>query len=196
MPRRLDWSRRRKGSMENHPVSQEPSQGEIDKSLLDLIHSVRILAENMDVMHRDLRQELAERLEAQDRELDRLKEFAQKNAQVVQILPITTADRLERLIDKKVDGVLEDVRLSVSELKTKLTNYIQTKDAQGAIPQAAVGEDISDVTSRFEVKKDRIHIHFKTDGIEKFWKISRWIVLAIATGGGGWAIIKTIFHIP
>ncbi len=182
--------------MENEAARQSISQEEIEKILLDLVYSVQTLAGNVDAMYQGLSRELAERIEAQDRELDRLKELAQKNAQVIQVLPITTADRLERLIDKRMDSVLEDVRISVSELKTKLTNYIQAKDAQGAVPQAVVGEDISDVTGRLELKKDRLHFQIKTDGIQKIWKIARWVIGAIAAGGGAWAIIKSVFKLP
>lgn len=182
--------------MADEAQRQALSEVDLERALLELVRSVQTLGENVDTLHRGLSRDIEEKV--QDlilRELDRLKELAQKNAQVVQILPITTADRLERLIDKKVDGALEDVRITVSELKNKLSAFIQNKEMQGAIPAAPV-DDISDVTGRIEMKKDRLHIQFKTEWIEKTWKVARWVVAAIAAGGGGWALIKSIFKIP
>jgi hypothetical protein len=173
--------------------TKELSQKQIEQVLLDLIYSVKTLAGNVDVMHQDLRRVLEEEARIQARELDRIREFASKNTQILQILPIQTADRLERLIDKKVDGVLEDVRISINEVRQKLSSYIQNKDAQAALPPAAIAEDISDVTTRLEFKKDVFHFHVKTAGIEKAWKIIRWIAAIIAAGGGGWALIKNLF---
>src|SRR3954467_8022086 len=106
---------------EDSPPSPPTSMTtEQQKILLELIYAVRALASNVETMHGDLRAIVEDKSNRLDREIDRIKELAQKNTQLLTVLPINTADRLDRLIDKKVDGVLEDVRISLNEVRDKL----------------------------------------------------------------------------
>lgn len=159
--------------------------------MLELIYAVKGLATNVEVMHQDLRRFVEEESYARDKELDKIKEIVSKNHQILNILPISTADRLDKLIDKKVDGVLEDVRTSLHDVRQKLLFYTRTKDAIGAIP-AAVADPMDDITGSFQIKKDEVHLRFKTDALAKFWSVFKWVAAALAAGGGGWAIIKNL----
>src|SRR5687767_5274795 len=169
-----------------------PGMPQQHRVLLELIYAVKTLASTTERMHRDLKEVLEEEGKARDKELDKIKEIVSKNAQLLHVMPIMTADRLDRLIDKKVDGVLEDVRLSLNEVREKLYYYVKQKEALASVPTKEVDPN-DDITGRFEVGKDHVRLSFKTDGIGKFWKTARWIAEAIAAGGGGWAIIKSLF---
>jgi hypothetical protein len=162
---------------------------EQQKILLELIYAVRALASNVETMHGDLRAIVEDKSNRLDREIDRIKELAQKNTQLLTVLPINTADRLDRLIDKKVDGVLEDVRISLNEVRDKLYTYVRTKDL--AVPEKAI-EEKDDVTGRIQIDEKGIHLSMKTEKLEAAWKVLRWVVAAVAAGGGVVAVIKSL----
>lgn len=164
----------------------------LQRTVIELTFAVRALAENTDVMHQDLRKLMETNHRSLDQVLDRVDETTSKHSQILQVLPISTSDRLERLIDKKVDGVLEDVRISVNDIRQKLYYYTREKEATHALAPAAAVVDES--TTSFEIKKDEVRFKFKTDGVEKAWKILRWVGLAILAGGGGWSILKNLIH--
>src|SRR5262245_10953397 len=137
--------------MEEKDVPQLPVPSTRDQVLLDLVYSVKTLAENVDSMHRDLREVLESEGKALDRELDRIRETVNKSSQLLNVLPITTADRLDRLIEKKVDGVLEDVRLSLGQMHEKLFFFLKNKEAISGVPQPI--DPNEEITGRIEVKK-------------------------------------------
>lgn len=165
------------------PQSPTPQQ----QVLLELIYSIKGLASNLESMHKDLKQVLEDESRARDKELDKIKEVVLRNQQSLQVMPVLTADRLDRLIDKKVDGVLEDVRLSLNEVREKLWHYMKAKEALSAVPSATQNDDI---TGSFLIQKNEVKLHFKTETLEKFWKVAKWIAVALGSVGGGWTIIK------
>ncbi len=168
---------------------------------LEMIYAVKTLAENLDVMHRDLRQVLEEDARARDREIDRIKEIVTDSAEVMKILPIQTADRLDRLIDRKVDGVLTDARQSLEQLRLKLSFYMSTREGQqGALSALTDKESSADITVvepqivvPIGPRRETVRTFLRRRVADKAWGVTRWVVAVTALIASGWVILDKLF---
>lgn len=180
----------------NEEAPASPPSSPEQLAMLEMIYAVRTLAENLDVMHRDLRSVIEADTKARDREIDRIKEIVQDSAQLLQVLPIQTADRLDRLIDRKVDGVLSDARHSLEELRTKLTIYMSTRQGQEALPAMDHDEDptVNEAPIPPRSRRETVRTFFRARKTEQVWSVVRWFAAAIAITGGGWVILEKLFR--
>ena len=170
------------------------------QTLLDLIYSVRGLAQTVEFMHSDLRRLLEEGNRGRDHAVERLRELVEHNTA---LLPIAISDRLEvpvrRLesgIDEKMDVLLGDILKSLNEVRSKLWDYIQTKEKEASASKTDSAVPVPtahEVTGKIEIRKDgQVNLSFHTEWVKKVITVGKYIILFLAVGGGIAGIIQAI----
>lgn len=160
-------------------------------------------------MHKDLRLSLEETGRDRNADHEKLRELLGEIQRSLSILPITVSDRLENLIgkfeegvDKRVEGTLEDFRLSINEVRNKLWDYLQAQkhksDKEDKADKAAVvkRKREEEVTGKFEVMKDgRVNMSLQFRWLKKIWLPLKWLVIVLMTGGGIHGVVTVIKNI-
>ncbi len=159
-------------------------------------------------MHQDVRKLLVENHHDASRDLEKIYDLLAKNQQAITVLPITVNDRIEKIIDKldanmdkRVDGVLNDVRISLNDLRGKVYGYLSTKDKEEG--EAKKQEALvhlhreEDITGKIEIFKDgtintKIQTRWLTKAAPVAWRVAKWTGASIAGIGGVHAIIEFI----
>lgn len=179
--------------MPPHPTA---SAGQ-NQTLLELIFALKGLAQTVEFYHKDLSQRLDEEAKARTRELEQLRVILGKNNQVLNVLPITISDRVEKLLDTletEIDHKLEDVSGAVSEVRQKLWQYM--KVTERAISQTEssgevepVVDEKADITGKIEVTKaGDVKMQFNSKLLKKMW----YAMIVLAAGGGVYGIKEAL----
>ncbi len=175
-----------------------PSTGGQNQTLLELIFALKGLAQALEYMHSDVRRLLQDEGRDRSQDMEKLAEICNKNAQALAVLPITISDRVEKLldkqsagVDKKIDGVLDGVKVGLGAVQDRLIRYAEQvgdKDNKQAIPLLRPPED--DRTGSFEILKDGdVKIGARLP-MKKIWMVLKWGGLALASVGGVTGLIK------
>jgi hypothetical protein len=181
-------------------MPQQPTQGGgPNQTLLELIYSLKGLAQTVEFFHQDLSRKLDEESKVNRRELDRIRDLVGKNTQALATLPIIFSDRAEKLINKMAADMgekLRDVEDAVVEVRKSLDGY--SRAAERAISHSeGVAEgivesqdnDAADITGRIEVNdKGDIKVQVNSATLKKLW----YALLVIAAGGGVYGIKQLV----
>lgn len=182
-------------------MPQQPTQGGgANQTLLELIYSLKGLAQTVEFFHQDLSRKLDEESKARARELERLRDIVSKNSQAISILPITFSDRAEKLVNKlgvEVGEKLRDVEDAVTEVRRSLEGYSRTVDR--AVSQnemqaemeakAQEVDEKADITGRIEVnEKGDVKVQVNSAILKKIW----YGIVVLAAGGGAYGIKEAI----
>lgn len=161
------------------------------QELLQLIYALKALAMTVDSMHQDLRRLLLEEGRDREHDLDKLRTSIERNQQTLQVVPITVSDRIESIIDRKVDGVMDDVRNSLIDLRQKLNGYLDSKKGpafdSGIVRKAikdSEKEKDEDITGRIELHKGgAVKVLFGPSFFKRL-KITLYVILGAGGAGG------------
>jgi hypothetical protein len=184
------------------PQTPTPGGGQ-NQTLLELIYSLKGLAQTVEFLHQDLSRKLDDESKARARELDRFRELIGKNTQALAVLPITFSDRVEKFVGKVEEDVsqeLENVRKAIERVTDKLEGYSRTaeraisqNEATAAVEAIEQAHEHGDVTGRLEVTKEGgLRMEINSTWLKKFW----YVLLVLAAGGGVFGIkevIKALF---
>lgn len=180
-------------------MPQEPTaRGGQNQTLLELIYSLKGLAQTVELMHQDLSRKLDEESKARARELDRLRDIVAKNSQALTVLPITFSDRVEKLVNGMKSDITQqllEVERATDRVMDKLEGYSRT--AERAISQnegtVEPAEEKGDITGKIEVSKDGdIRVWINSKWLKKIW----YVLIVLAAGGGLYGLreaVKAIF---
>ncbi len=175
-----------------------PSSGGQNQTILELIYAVRGLAQALEYMHSDVRRLLQDENRDRSKDVEKLTDIMNQNAQALAVLPVTISDRIERLMDRmeghvevKVDTVLDSVKTGLGVVQERLIRYAETqgdKSVKEAVPLLRAPED--DYTGKFEISK---HGELKVAGkipIKRVLFFAKWIGIALASVGGLTGLVK------
>jgi hypothetical protein len=177
-----------------------PRPGAPNQSTLELIYAIKGLAQALEQMHSDLVHRLEAEGRDRDRDIERISADIQDIQRVIGALPVATADRIEATINRKVDGVLDDTRRVLDDVRMKLWMHLgapRGADASGSGMTIKDGmpAPAENVTGRLTLMDDG---HMKVEGkvnalkVAKAVAIAKWIFISIASVGGLAGIIKII----
>lgn len=170
-------------------MSQYPTTGGgQSQTLIELILALKGLAQTFDLAHGNLKTLIENEAKANARELDRIRDMLGKNSQSLSILPITISDRVEKLlgnlekdIDEKVESMIREVTVSVTQVQEKLVQYIQAKGEP--VPESLL-EGPKEITGRIEVRRDgTVNVHLKTEWAKKVVMGLKWGAVGSAAYG-------------
>jgi ElaB/YqjD/DUF883 family membrane-anchored ribosome-binding protein len=175
-----------------------PNQPQTMDPLLDLIYSTRSIAQTLEIVYKELQSQG----EDNRRDHEQILSALQKLSTDLQMLPVSTADRMEKEIDKRIDGVLEEVRVKVNETRNKLWSYIQSRRDEEKFrastpPQGApvvIGLQPTERAEKAE-KEEGLSLHIKKDTLSKIWVITKWSFAILAAGGGITAFIDALLKL-
>jgi molecular chaperone GrpE (heat shock protein) len=183
-----------------------------NQSLLELIFAVKGLAQTVEFIHSDLRRLIEDESRSRNRELEKIRDLVVKSNQSLSVLPITISDRFESIVrhlekgtNEKVDGVLEDVRLTLNDVRQKLWYYLREREKEQVvevIKREVTGahravieqehEKKEEVTGSVSLMKDgdlRIQAKFDWKKLKTVLTVAKWAGVTLATGGGvAWLI--------
>ncbi len=182
-------------------MPQQPTAGGgPNQTLLELIYSLKGLAQTVEFFHQDLSRKLDEESKSRAREFDKLRDIVAKNSQAIAVLPITFSDRAEKLVNKlgvDVGEKLRDVEDAVTEVRRALEGYSRTVDravSQNEM-QAEVDaraqevDDKADITGRIEVTEGgQVKMQFNSKVLKKIW----YGIVVLAAGGGAYGIKELV----
>jgi len=176
-------------------MSQNPTPGGPNQTLLELILALKGLAQTFDIAHANLRSFLEAESKANSKEIDRLQNLVAKNNQSMSVLPITISDRVEKLIDRlegdiddKVEAMLREILIAITQVQDKFVNYIQSKGE--AVPEELL-EGPKSITGRVEVHRDgTVGIEFRAEWAKKMIQGLKWASVGAALTGGGYGFLE------
>lgn len=179
-------------------MGTRPTPSGQNQTLLELIYALKGLAQALEYMHSDVRRMIEDENRDRTKDLEKLSELCQRNAQALAVLPITISDRVEKLVDKmqggvdrKFDGVLEGVKMTVGAVQDRLIRYAEQvgdKGAKEAVPLLRPAED--DYTGKIEISKTgELKLAGKVP-IRKIIGIAKWAGIALASVGGVTGLVK------
>ena len=115
---------------------------------------------------------------------------------------MAVSDRVEALIVKRVDAVLDDTRRSLDDVRMKLWVTLgapKGPDASGSGMTIKEGmpvpADNGRVTGRIEILKDgeiKLESNFNIKKLAAIWSIGKWVLVALAAGGGVAGLVKLL----
>ena len=150
---------------------------------------------------------------ASSRDLDKLLELVAAKHAVINALPVAVADRLEHMldrindtVDKKIDGVLVNVRISLEEVREKLWQFAKTSrkfdsgEVQHIVDTAIEKSGNTATTDTMALsgsltQSGTVNLVFQAEWVKKLVFILKWAFLAaLASGGiaGFWKAIEAI----
>lgn len=183
---------------------QTPGGGS-NQTLLELILSLKGLAQTVEFFHQDLSRKLDEESKARSREIDRLRDLITKTNQAINVLPITFSDRAEKIINKvglDIGEKLRDVEDAITEVRRSLEGYSRT--AERAISQNEMTEELenkleqaaahktdekADITGRIEVNEAG---DVKVQINSKILKKLLYVLYVLAAGGGVYGLKEAL----
>ncbi len=186
--------------MANTPPPTRAGTQNQSQSTLELIYAIKGLAQALESMHSDLVRRLEEEGRERDRDIERLSADIEDIQRVVGSLPVTTADRIEATINRKVDGVLDDTRRALDDVRMKLWLHLgapRGPDASGSGMTIKEGVPVpaDNVTGRLTLLDDgNMKLEGKVNAakLAKIAVIAKWVFISIAGAGGLAGIIKLI----
>jgi len=164
--------------------------------LLDLIYSIRSIAQTLEIVHSEIRRIGTDN----SREHEELLRRVQQLGNDVQMLPVSTTDRMDSFVTSKMDPILEDLRKSINDVRNKIWGYIQSRKEEARLTALtpAHGTPLLPIPSPSPPIVPVAHAPVSDEGIrfswttlKKVWGFGRWIVV-LAAGGGLTAIIQAI----
>lgn len=175
-------------------MSQHPhNQGDENSRILELIYAIRGLAQALEDMHQDIRRTLEGESKDREKAFERFQDLLQKNSQALAAIPVLTSDRLEGIIQKRVDAVLDETRRTLDDVRMKLWMVVgapKGPEASGSGMTVREGIPVpieERVSGRVEIHKDgeiKFSGGFNAKRIATLWLVGKWILLALAAGGG------------
>lgn len=178
-------------------VPPTPGGGQ-NQTLLELIYSLKGLAQTVEFLHADLSRKLDEESAARKAEVTRLVDGLDKQNQALTTLPIIFSDRVERLISgirQDINEKLRDVDDAVTQVRNRLEDYSRTTER--AISQhddGVVQEEIrekAEVTGRIELTESgEVRVSLNSKLMRKMW----YVLLFLAAGGGIYGL-KQLLHV-
>ncbi len=180
-------------------------QGSPNQIALELIYAVKGLAQAVDNLHSDLRHLLETDARSRDAELDKIKDLLNENSKAISHLPVGVADRIERVVEKlekntdgRVNGVLNDVRVTLNEVRQKLWYHLKDQEQSAEETKSAVVRAITEhekeLTGKVEFTKDgdvRLHAKFDWKKLSTLLTVGKWTAIGGAgIGGLGWLLSK------
>lgn len=179
--------------MTNKPP--QSSGGGQNQTLLELIYSLKGLAQTVEFFHQDISRKLDEESKARTRELDRLRDLLGKNSQTLSVLPITLSDRVEKLVGNLKTDIgkqLSEVNTTIGDVQSKLYEYAKVTDravSQNEATVEALKDDRADITGRIEVANDgRVKIQVNSAILKKIW----YAIVVLAAGGGAYGLKEAV----
>lgn len=170
-----------------------------NQTLLELIFSLKGLAQTVEFLHQDLSRKLDEESKVRVRELNRLWDAITKSNQALTVLPITFSDRVEKLvgsIKQDVTSSLQEVEHAITRVTDKLEGYSRTAERAISQNEGTVEherDEKSDITGKIEVSKEGdVRVMINSKWLKKLW----YVLLVLAAGGGLFGlkeVIKAIF---
>lgn len=176
-----------------------PINHNLPQTLLELIYSLKGLAQTVEMYHNNLSRLLEDDIASRQRdirdirsEMEKVRDFYNKGQHSLTNLPVTISDRIEKLIervergvDRRIEDAIDEVHEAVKDTQRHLQSLNQT------LPQKDQ-DDKDDTGSRLEVSEDghvRVNLHKTT-----LKKISLALIVIIASGFGygTFEMIKTI----
>lgn len=173
---------------------QQPTGGP-NQTLLELIYSLKGLAQTVEFFHQDISRKLDEESKARERELDQIRELVGESGQAVSVLPITISDRVEKLmsrLESDIGDKLRDVDDAITDVRNKLEGYSRTAERAISQNEGVVEHEPdshADITGKIEVtEKGDIRLQVNSKVLKKVW----YAFLVLAAGGGAYGIKELI----
>lgn len=184
-------------------MSQHPHNpnGDENSRVLELIYAIRGLAQALEDMHQDIRRQLEAEAEDREKEFERVKDLLTKNSQALSTIPVVTSDRLEGIIQKRVDAVLDETRRTLDDVRMKLWMVVgapKGPEASGSGMTIKEGIPIpieERVSGRVEIHRDgeiKFSGGFNAKKVATLWLVGKWILVSLAAGGGIAGLIKLL----
>jgi len=182
-----------------------PKSLEDQQTVLELIHSIKILAQALEAMHEDLRNLHDENVRINEQHYEKLRDLIQANALTLNRIPVDTADRTDQVISKQVHAILDETRRALDDVRMKLWMAVGTPrgpEASGSGMTVKDGVPVPlkepDVTGRVTLLDDgkmKVEGQFDAKKVVKFWTVAKWAVAGLAAAGGVAGIVKAILAI-
>ena len=141
----------------------------------------------MEIVER-YRDELSDQLETEsrlrEREIARLQDLIMHNEHVLASLPVTVYDRVEKLTSSLESNLEDKMSKNMENVLTALQHVHDTllKDIQDYLKDK---KEVDPVAGKFEITEGGdVNLVLHKIKLTKAWAILRYIVLALAAGGG------------
>lgn len=168
-----------------------------NQNMIELIMAIKGLAQAVEFMHSDLVHRIEEAGRDRNEETKELRELLTSNSKDIAATPVAVTDRLQVIIDRlesniddRVDGVLDDVRVSLNGVRQKLWFYLKEKekdkekserdemieDTKSAVVRA-ITENEKTQTGKIELSKDgdiRLEAKFNWKSLLKLVHFLKW----------------------